>query len=99
MTPAEIGEWIKWVVIILVAIIMAWEKAKRWHYRKSGKDRRSDNPNLGTKVTKLCEAFKIHEKNDDKRTDEIKQEVTHLREEQGRHAITLGVLKSKVNSR
>lgn len=99
MELSEISDWIKWFLIIFVAIIMAWEKAKRWHYRRAGKDRRTPNPNLETKVTKLCAAFEAHEKNDEKRTDEIKSEVGHLREQQGRHAVTLGVLKSRMNSR
>ena len=99
MPPAEIGEWIKWLVIILVAIIMAWEKAKRWHYRKVGKDRRSPNPNLESKVTRLCEAFKIHEKNDERRSKEVKDELWHLREEQGRQAVSMGTLKGRMNSR
>ena len=98
MTAAEVSEWIKWFLIIFVAIIIAWEKAKRWNFKRNGKDRRKPNPHpdIGYKLTKLCADFEAHEKNDEKRTDEIKLEVRHLREEQGRHAITLGVLKSKV---
>ena len=99
MTPAEIGEWIKWLVIILVGVVMAWEKAKRWHYRRTGKDRRSSNPNLEVKVNKLCQAFKIHEKNEAQRTKDFKEELWHLREEQSRQAVSIGTLKGRMNSR
>ncbi len=99
MFPVEIGELIKWLVIIIVAVITAWEKAKRWHYRRAGKDRRTPNPNLETKVTKLCEGFKIHEKNDRDRQKEIKDELWHLREEQSRQAVSIGTLKGRMNSR
>ena len=99
MLPTETGEMIKWLVIIFVAVITAWEKAKRWHYRRAGKDRRSSNPNLESKVQKLCQAFKIHEKNDEQRTKDVKEELWHLREEQGRQAVSIGTLKGRMNSR
>ena len=99
MLPAEIGEWIKWLAISFVVIITAWEKAKRWHYRRVGKDRRSSNPNLESKVTKLCQAFKIHEKNDEQRMKDVKEEIWHLREEQSRQAISIGTLKGRMNSK
>ena len=86
-------------MIVLVAVIMAWEKAKRWHYRRTGKDRRSTNPNLESKVTKLCTAFKNHEKNDKERTKLIREEIWHLREEQSRHTSSIGVLKGRMNAR
>ena len=99
MPTTEIGELIKWFVIILVAAITTWEKAKRWHYRRAGKDRRSPNPNLESKVIKLCQAFKIHEKNDEQRAKDTKEELWHLREEQGRQAVSIGTLKGRMNSR
>jgi len=99
MLPTEIVEWIKWFVIILVAVIMAWEKLKRWHYHRIGKDRRSSNPNLESKVGKLCQAFKIHEENDRQRAKDTKEELWHLREEQGRQAVSIGTLKGRMNSR
>lgn len=99
MLPAEIGEWIKWLVIVLVAVIIAWEKAKRWHYRRTGKDRRNSNPNLEQKLLNLCRDFKNHEKNDKERTKEIKDELRHLREEQGRQAVSIGTLKGRMNAR
>ena len=99
MSTAEITEWIKWLVIIIVALIMAWEKAKRWHYRRTGKDRRSSNPNLESKVTRLCQDFKNHEKNDKERSKLVKEELWHLREEQGRQAVSIGTLKGRMNSR
>ena len=99
MSTAEIGEWIKWIVIVIVALIMAWEKTKKWHYSRTGKDRRSSNPNLETKVNKLCQAFKLHEQNDKERRKETKEELWHLREEQGRQAVSIGTLKGRMNSR
>jgi len=99
MTPAEIGEWVKWLVIVLVGVVMAWEKAKRWHYRRVGKDRRSDNPNLEVKVNKLCTAFKIHEENDRQRAKDTKEELWHLREEQGRQAVSIGTIKGRMNAK
>lgn len=104
MEITEITEWVKGGLILIVSIIVAWEKLKRWRYKKNGKDRRQpSNPHdlgkISTKLTILCQAFKNHERMDEKRTDEIKTEMRHFREEQGRHAVTIGVLKSKVNSR
>lgn len=99
MGIAEITEWIKWFLIIIVSIIMAFEKTRRWYYRRNGKDRRSPNPNLETKVTNLCRDFKNHEKNDKERTKEIKDELWHLREEQGRQGVSIGTLKGRMNSR
>ena len=99
MPTAEIGEWAKWIVIILVAAITTYEKVKRWHYRKAGKDRRSPNPNLESKVIKLCTAFKQHEKLDKERCDDIKKELWHLREEQSRQGVSIGTLKGRINSR
>ena len=99
MGTAELTEWIKWFLIIFVAVIVSWEKAKRWYYGRGKKDRRSTNPNLELKVIKLCQAFKDHEKHDDQRTEEIKAELKHFREEQGRHSVSIGVLKSRLNSK
>ncbi len=99
MSIAEIIEWVKWFLIIFVSVIIAWEKAKRWHYSRTHKDRRSPNPNLETKVTNLCTAFKTHEKNDELRTKDIKEEIWHLREEQSRQAVSIGTLKGRMNSR
>lgn len=99
MTTAEIAEWVKWLLLIFVAVIMAWEKAKRWYYGRANKDRRNSNPNLETKVNKLCQAFKIHEQNDKERREEIKEELWHLREEQSRQGISIGTLKGRMNSR
>lgn len=99
MGVAEVTELIKWFLIIIVSIIMACEKAKRWYYRRNGKDRRSPNPNLETKVTNLCQDFKNHEKNDIERTEGIKKELWHLREQQGRQAVSIGTLKGRMNSR
>lgn len=96
---AEITEWIKWFLIIFVAVIIAWEKAKRWHYGKTNKDRRSQNPNLESKVIKLCQAFKDHEKNDKERNADIKNELRHLGEEQSRQAVSIGTLKGRMNSK
>lgn len=99
MLPVEIGEWTKWLVIILVAGITTWEKAKRWHYRRAGKDRRSPNPNIETKLSNLCHDFKNHEKNDKERIEGIKKELWHQREEQSRQAVSIGILKGRMNSR
>ena len=99
MPTIEIGELIKWLVIIFIAIITTWERAKRWYYRRAGKDRRSSNPNIETKLSNLCRDFKNHEKNDKDRTKEIKEELWHLREEQGRQAVSIGTLKGRMNSR
>ena len=99
MEASEITKWVEWFLIIIVSIIMTWERLRRWHFRKSGKDRRSSNPNLETKVNKLCQAFKIHEQNDKERRKETKEELWHLREEQGRQAVSIGTLKGRMNSR
>lgn len=87
------------MVVILVGVVIAWEKAKRWHYKRTGKDRRNANPNLETKVTNLCRDFKNHEKNDKERTEGIKKELWHLREEQSRQAVSIGTLKGRMNSK
>lgn len=99
MPEVDIGEAIKWVAIAFIVIITAWEKAKRWHYRRAGKDRRSSNPNLETKVQKLCQAFKMHEKNDEQRAKDFKDELWHLREQQSRHTASIGKLTGRMNSR
>ncbi|NVM21414.1 MAG: hypothetical protein HWN68_06505 [Desulfobacterales bacterium] len=36
----HIVQWVERVAILLVAIIIAWEKAKRWYYGKNNRDRR-----------------------------------------------------------
>lgn len=102
MEIAEITEWVKGGLILIVSIIVAWEKLKRWRYKKNGKDRRQPaNPHdlgkIDTKLTKLCQAFKDHEKYDSERTTEIKSELRHLREEQGRHTVSIAVLKGKAD--
>lgn len=78
---------------------MAWEKTKKWYFKRNGKDRRNPNPhrNLGYELGQLSQAFQIHEKNDDERTKEIKDEIGKLREEQGKRSTAMGILKSKVN--
>ena len=99
MEASEITDWIKWLLIIFVSAIMAWEKGKRWYYGRANKDRRTPNPNLESKVTRLCQDFKNNEKNDKERTKEIKDELWHLREEQGRQAVSIGTLKGRMNSK
>lgn len=36
----DILKWAQPIAIFIVAIVIAWEKSKRWYYGKNGKDRR-----------------------------------------------------------
>lgn len=97
MNTVALMEWIERLVIIFIAGLVAWEKAKKWHYSKPGKDRRSSNPNLESKVTKLGQAFKDHEQYDKERCERIEAEMRHIHEEQGRHTVSIEVLKTRMN--
>ncbi len=99
MGITELTEWIKWLLIIIVSAVMAWERLKRWYYRRNGKDRRSPNPSIETKVSNLCRDFKNHEKNDKERTQEMKDEFHELRKEQVQQGVSIGKLEGRMNSR
>lgn len=42
------------VAILIIGVIIAWEKAKRWHYKRNGKDRRSNNPHQQPGFAQTC---------------------------------------------
>ncbi len=44
MDFAVIGEITEKIVIYAIAAIIAFEKVKRWRYKRNGIDRRKDNP-------------------------------------------------------
>ena len=90
-------EIVEWALIIIVSFIMAWEKSRKWYFRRNGKDRRSPNPHadFGFEIGQLKQAFADHEKHDDKRTDEIKEEMRQMKKTQGRHTTAIAILKSK----
>ncbi len=44
MDFAAIGEIAEKIVIYAVAVIIAFERVKRWRYKRNGVDRRKDNP-------------------------------------------------------
>lgn len=41
----EIKDIIQGIAILIIGVIVAWERAKRWYYRRNGKDRRQGDSN------------------------------------------------------